>query len=139
MVWGVVFAVAAEGYKQYQGSSARGDSREDRREARRIERELTQEELRRMDRDHAERLGMATASVATSGTVASEGTSVATIKQLKSEQEIERTALEKVGISRIRELRAQGKALDRISLAQDKSSAISTMQSIGESQNWWQS
>jgi len=116
-------------YQLYEADQAKGRLEEQAE----IEWASTQEELRRMDREFAEREGMMKAQIATSGVRAGGGTAQASFEDTKKEFDRERSFVRRYGVSAAKNIRSQKDSLD----VATASSGIDLFQAIGEEYDWW--
>ena len=110
------------------------------REAKRaakLEREITKEELRRMDRAQEARLADINAAVGSSGVSPLSGTVVQGVEDFVQEFERERAFTAKVGASKARAIRDQGRSAAKLSRIGAASDLITGVGKFGEEMDWW--
>jgi hypothetical protein len=115
------------------GVKGKKQAKKDAAAAEALEWEMTQEELRRMDRDHAQRMGSATTMIGASGAEAG-GSSAALMKDIEEEFQRDRAFTEMVGASKAKE----AGRVNTIGInAQIGSSILKGIAGVGKGAGWW--
>jgi hypothetical protein len=116
--------------------SAKSKAKKEAKKAQRLERLMTAEELRRLDKEQAQVLGTAQSQIAGSGFTGYGASSEAYMADLQKEQGLQRGFTQQVGAQRANAIGSQGRAQAQAYEYQALSSLIGGATKIGESFNW---
>lgn len=124
------------GLQAYSSFSAGSKSKKQARKTAKLERLLTSEEIRRMEKEQAQVLGTARAQIAASGFTGYGASSEAYLEELQKEQGAQLAFTKQAGASRAKVIEREGSSLARGYNINALSSIIQGFGKAGASFNW---
>jgi hypothetical protein len=129
-------ALVGAAYSFGSNMSAKSKARKAKKQEQNMERLMTSEELRRLDKEQAQVLGSTRAQIASSGFTGYGATSEAYLDDLQKEQSLQKGFTSRVGGQRAAAIGTRGSAQEKAYESQAYSSLLSGVQSVGEHFKW---
>lgn len=132
----VAFTVASTAFSVGSSLSAKSKAGKAKRQEQRMQRLMTSEELRRLDKEQAQVLGSARSQISASGFTGYGNTSEAYLNELQREQGLQKQFTATVGAQRAAAIGTRGAAQEKAYQSQAISSLLGGIGKVGESFNW---